>query len=218
MKEEVTTYLTRLKKWREELTSLRAIVLDCGLEEDFKWMHPCYTYNGKNIVLLHEFKEYCAILFTKGALLEDPENILIQQTENTHSARQIRFNDTSEIEELEPIIEQYIKEAIEIEKSGLKVRKKKPSDFQLPEELEQEFEKSPEFKNAFYNLTPGRQKGYLLHFTQPKQSKTKLQRIEKNRQRILDGFGFNDCVCGLSQRKPNCDGSHRQLEPATQKP
>ena len=212
MKEEVNNYLKRLNKWNEELTILRNIIIKCGLKEEFKWMHPCYTYNGKNIILIHEFKKYCAILFHKGALLKDPENILVQQTENTQSARQMRFTEVTKIKELEPIIIQYLKEAIDIEKSGLKVKVKKITDYQIPKELELTFHENIKFKKAFKNLTPGRQKGYLLHFNKPKQSKTRKSRIEKNIQRILDGYGLNDCTCGLSQRKPNCDGSHKQLE------
>jgi uncharacterized protein YdeI (YjbR/CyaY-like superfamily) len=212
MNEDVNRYLNGLKKWKSELTRLREIILDCGLLEDFKWMHPCYTDNGKNIVLIHEFKDYCAILFHKGALLKDPENILVQQTENVQSARQIRFTDLPEIEELEPTIKKYIREAIEIEKSGKKVEKKKTSDYEAPEELEQKFAENPAFKKAFGKLTAGRQKGYLLHFSKPKQSKTKKSRIENNLERIMDGYGLNDCVCGLSNRMPNCDGSHKQLE------
>ncbi|MCW5518817.1 YdeI/OmpD-associated family protein [Aureitalea sp. L0-47] len=212
MNEDVNRYLNGLKKWKSELTMLREIILDCGLLEDFKWMHPCYTDNGKNIVLIHEFKDYCAILFHKGALLKDPENILVQQTENVQSARQIRFTDLPEIEELEPTIKKYIREAIEIEKSGKKVEKKKTSDYEAPEELQQKFAENPAFKKAFGKLTAGRQKGYLLHFSKPKQSKTKTSRIENNLERIMDGYGLNDCVCGLSNRMPNCDGSHKQLE------
>ncbi|WOD43930.1 DUF1801 domain-containing protein [Hwangdonia lutea] len=214
MNQEVNEYLNGLKKWQDELTKLREIILDCGLKEDFKWMHPCYTSNGKNIVLIHEFKDYCAILFHKGVLLKDSENILIQQAENTQSARQIRFTDTPEITEQKLIIKQYIEEAIAIEKLGLKVKKKKTSDFEMPKELEQKFTENPKFEKAFKSLTEGRQIGYLLYFNKPKQSKTKILRIEKNTQRIMDGYGLNDCVCGLSKRKPNCDGSHKQLEEA----
>lgn len=212
MNQEVNKYLNSLKKWKEELTKLREIILESGLNEEFKWMHPCYTDNGKNIVLIHEFKDYCAILFHKGALLKDSENILIQQTENVQSARQIRFTDLPEIFELEPIIKQYINEAIGIEKSGINVIKKKTSDFEIPKELEQIFEENPDFEIAFTNLTAGRKRGYLLHFNNTKQSKTKISRIEKNMERIKDGYGLNDCTCGLSKRKPNCDGSHKQLE------
>lgn len=211
MNEEVNKYISGLKKWKAELTELRRIILDCELKEEFKWMHPCYTDIGKNIVLIHEFKNYCAILFHKGVLLKDAENILVQQTENMQSARQIRFTDLPEIIELEKTIKEYIKEAIEIEKSGKKVEKKKTSDYERPKEMEQKFAENPDFEKAFNNLTSGRQKGYLLHFSKPKQSKTKISRIENNIQRIMDGYGLNDCICGLSKRKPNCDGSHKQL-------
>jgi uncharacterized protein YdeI (YjbR/CyaY-like superfamily) len=209
---EVNKFLNDLKKWKERLIKLREIILDCGLHEEFKWMHPCYVDNGKNIVLIHEFKDYCAILFHKGALLKDSENILIQQTENVQSARQIRFTDLQEILELEPIIKQYIKEAIGIEKSGLKIKKKKTSDFKMPEELDQKFKENPNFEKAFKRLTAGRQRGYLLHFAKPKQPKTKISRIEKSMDRIFNGYGLNDCTCGLSKRKAICDGSHKQLE------
>lgn len=212
MKEEVNKYLNGLNKWKTELTRLREIILNCGLIEEFKWMHPCYTDNGKNIVLIHEFKDHCAILFHKGALLKDPEKILVQQTKNVRSARQIRFTDLPEIEELEPTIKKYIREAIQIEKLGKKVEKKNISEFNVPEELEQIFSENAAFEKAFKNLTAGRQRGYLLHFITPKQSKTKISRIEKNIERIMNGYGLNDCVCGLSKRKPNCDGSHKQLE------
>ena len=212
MNQDVNKFLNDLKNWKPKLTMLRDIILDCGLTEDFKWMHPCYTHNGKNIVLIHGFKAYCAILFNKGALLKDPENILIQQTKNTQSARQIRFTETSEIEELKTIIKDYIKEAIEVERLGLKVKKKKTSDFEMPKELEEKFKENPEFEKAFNNLTAGRQRGYLLHFIKPKQSQTRASLIEKYEKRIFNGKGITDCVCGLSKRMPNCDGSHKQLE------
>ncbi|MCF8299257.1 MAG: DUF1801 domain-containing protein [Saprospiraceae bacterium] len=212
MNEDVNKYINGLEKWKAELTKLRGIILESGLKEEFKWMHPCYTDNGKNIVLIHEFKDYCAILFHKGALLKDPENLLIQQTENVQSARQIRFTELLEIEELELTLKNYIQEAIGNEKSGKKVEKKKTTDFEMPEELEQKFKENPDFEKAFKNLTAGRQRGYLLHFAKPKQSRTITSTIEKNMQKIMDGYGLNDCVCGLSKRKPNCDGSHKQLE------
>ena len=212
MNEEVDKYLNGLEKWKDELAKLREIILECGLDEDFKWMHPSYSDKGKNIVLIHAFKDYCAILFQKGALLKDPKNILVQQTENTQSARQIRFTSTAQITELQGTIKEYTKEAIGIEKSGLKVEMKKTSDYEIPEELEMMFAENPDFEMAFKNLTASRQKGYLLHFSKPKQSKTKTSRIAKNIERILDGYGLTDCTCGLSKRKPNCDGSHKQLE------
>lgn len=212
MKEEVDKYLNGLKKWQTELKKLREIILECGLKEELKWMRPCYTDNGKNIVLIHEFKNYCAISFFKGVLLKDLKNILIQPTENMQAGRQIRFTNLDEISELESIIKQYIREAIGIDKAGLKVELKKTSDFEMPEELEQKFKENHDFEIAFKNLTEGRQRGYLLHFAKPKQAKSRITRIEINTQRILDGYGFNDCTCGLSKRKPNCDGSHKQLE------
>jgi uncharacterized protein YdeI (YjbR/CyaY-like superfamily) len=212
MNPEVEKYLDNLNKWQKELTRLRDLISDCGLTEEYKWMHPCYTYKEANIVLIHEFKDYCAILFIKGALLNDSKSILVQQTENTQSARQIRFTNISEIEGLDSTIKEYIYEAIEVENSGLKVKKKKTSDFEIAEELELKFKANSDFEIAFKNLTEGRQRGYLLHFSQPKQAKTRISRIEKNTERIFDGFGLNDCVCGLSKRLPNCDGSHNQLK------
>ncbi|WP_178990147.1 DUF1801 domain-containing protein [Winogradskyella schleiferi] len=212
MNNKVDKYLSQLNHWQDELTKLREIILDCGLTEDFKWMHPCYTLNGKNIALIHGFKDYCALLFNKGALLKDLEKILIQQTENTQYGRQIRFTNTKEIEVLKPIIKAYIFEAIEVEKLGLQVKKKKTSDYDVPEELKQKFKENSEFEKAFKALTGGRQRGYLLHFAKAKQAKTRQSRIEKHMERIFNGKGLHDCVCGLSKRMPNCDGSHKQLE------
>lgn len=212
MNPKVEKYLENLDRWQKELSTLRQIIANCGLTEDFKWMHPSYSDNNKNILLLHEFKNYCAILFNKGALLNDSKNILVQQTENTQAARQIRFTSLSEIIRLEPTIKQYIYEAIEVERAGLKVKKQETSDFEMPVELKQKFDENSELERAFNTLTEGRKRGYLLHFSQSKQSKTRISRIEKNVDRILNGRGLNDCVCGLSKRKPNCDGSHKQLE------
>ncbi|MCB0398698.1 MAG: DUF1801 domain-containing protein [Winogradskyella sp.] len=211
MNPNVTTYLDNLSKWQEELTLLRKIVLDCNLTEDYKWMHPCYTYKNKNVIIIHDFKDYCAISFLKGSLLKDTKGVLIQPTENMQAGRQIRFTHLDEIKNLATIIKQYIFEAIEVEKSGQKVSFKSLEDYKIPTELEEQFQQNPIFKNAFNNLSKGRQKGYLLHFGKPKQSKTKTARIEKNIQRIIDGYGLTDCTCGLSKRKPNCDGSHKQL-------
>lgn len=211
MNELVLNYFENLKKWQSEMRLLQEVILDCGLNEDFKWKHPCYTYNNKNIVLIHGFKAYCAVLFYNGALLKDSHNILIQQTENVQFGRQIRFVDISEIKKLKPIIKSYIFEAIEVEKLGLKVNTKNTSDFEIPEELILKFKENPEFENAFKNLTEGRQRGYLLHFAQPKQSKTRISRIENYSDRIFKRKGLNDCTCGLSKRPPNCDGSHKQL-------
>ncbi|MEH6765390.1 MAG: YdeI family protein [Aequorivita antarctica] len=188
----VDRFLDRAEKWKEEMKLLRKICLDCGLTEDFKWMHPCYTLKGKNVVLIHEFKEYCALLFHKGTLLKDSEKILIQQTENVQAARQIRFTNIEDIVALESTIKAYIFEAIEVEKAGLKIEMKKVSEFNMPEELQLKFKEDPSLKTAFEALTPGRQRGYLLYFSQAKQSKTREARIEKYIPKIFDGKGIND--------------------------
>ena len=190
--DKVDRYIDKIKNWKEETILLREICLECGLDEDFKWMHPCYTFQGKNIVLIHGFKEYCALLFHKGALLNDTENILVQQTENVQSARQIRFTDKKQIIDLKAVVKAYIFEAIEVEKAGLEVKMKKTSEYEMPEELEKEFENDSKFKTAFYNLTPGRQRGYLLYFSEAKQSKTRSSRIEKAKPKIFDGKGHNE--------------------------
>ncbi len=171
---------------------MRSIVLECELTEDFKWMHPCYTLGNKNIVLIHGFKEYCALLFHKGALLKDTDGILIQQTENVQAARQIRFTNVQQIIEMEPILKSYIYQAIEVEKSGLDVEFKKNTEFVIPEQLQVKFDQVPGLKTAFEALTPGRQRAYLLHFSQPKQAKTRESRIEKYLPHILGGKGLND--------------------------
>lgn len=189
---KVDGFLRKAKKWKEEFEKLRAIVLDCGLTEDFKWMHPCYTFDNKNIVIIHGFKDYCALLFHKGALLQDPHGILIQQTENVQAARQIRFTHAQEIADIETILKNYILAAIEIEKAGLEVELKKTTEYAIPEELQHKFNELAGLKSAFEALTPGRQRAYLLHFSQPKQSKTRVSRIEKCVPQILDGKGLND--------------------------
>jgi uncharacterized protein YdeI (YjbR/CyaY-like superfamily) len=209
---KVDEFLSKADQWQDELVLLRKIILECDLKETFKWMHPCYTFEDKNIVLIHGFKAYCALLFYKGALLKDAKNILIQQTENVQSGRQIRFKNISEIEKLKPVIQTYIREAIEIEKAGLKVPMKNTSAFQIPDELQQKFNVNPDFKTAFQNLTQGRQRGYLLHFSKPKQSKSRVSRIEEYMDRIFKGKGLRDCICGHSKRMPNCDGSHKYFE------
>jgi uncharacterized protein YdeI (YjbR/CyaY-like superfamily) len=189
---KVDAFLIRAKKWQEEYEKLRDIVLDCDLTEEFKWMHPCYTFENKNVVLIHGFKDYCALLFHKGVLLKDPQRILIQQTENVQAARQIRFTNVQEIIEMEPILKAYIHEAIEVEKDGLEVTFKKNTEYIIPEELQQKFDEIPDLKTAFEALTPGRQRAYLLHFSQPKQSKTRASRVEKYIPQILGGKGLND--------------------------
>ncbi len=187
---KVDEFLSKARKWKEEYEQLRKIVLDCELTEDFKWMHPCYTFQNKNVVLIHGFKEYCALLFHKGVLLKDPQGILIQQTEKVQSARQIRFTDVREIVELEATLKAYIYEAIEVEKAGLEVEFKK--EFEIPEELQNKFDELPVLKTAFEALTPGRQRAYVHYFSEPKQSKTRVARIEKSVQKIFDGQGLKD--------------------------
>lgn len=179
-------------KWQKELDQLRRIVLDCGLIEELKWGVPCYMFQKSNIVLIHVFKEYCALLFFKGALLNDANGILIQQTENVQAARQIRFTSVQEIVEMEPVLKAYIFEAIEVERAGLKVDFKKTTEFTIPDEFQHKLDSIPALKIAFDALTPGRQRAYMLHFSQPKQSKTRESRVEKCMQQILDGKGLND--------------------------
>jgi uncharacterized protein YdeI (YjbR/CyaY-like superfamily) len=192
MNPKVDGYLRKAKKWQEEFEKLRMIVLDCGLTEELKWGCPCYTFEKRNIVLIHGFKEYCALLFFKGALLNDAKGILIQQTENVQAARQIRFTNVREIVEMEPILKAYIYEAIEVEKAGLKVNYKKTADFIIPEEFQNKLDENPALKTAFDALTPGRQRGYIFYFSQPKQSKTRESRVEKCMRQILKGKGLND--------------------------
>lgn len=192
MNPKVDEFIRNATKWKAEFEALRNIVLDCGLTEDFKWMHPCYTYENKNVVLIHGFKEYCALLFHKGALLQDTHGILIRQTEHVQAARQIRFTNVQEIIEMEPILKAYIHEAIEVEKAGLKVDGSKKAELTIPEELQKKFAEMPALKTAFEALTPGRQRAYILYFSKPKQSKTRESRIEKYVQHILNGKGLND--------------------------
>ena len=192
MNPTVDFYFKKAKNWQEEIKKLRTIILDCHLSEELKWGCPCYTFEGGNIVLIHVFKEYCAVLFFKGALLKDPKGVLIQQTENVQAARQIRFTHVREIVEMEPILKAFIKEAIEVEKAGLEVDYKKTSEFVIPEEFQNRLDASPALKTAFDALTPGRQRGYILYFSAAKQSKTREARVEKCVQQILKGKGLND--------------------------
>ena len=179
-------------KWHEEYEKLRMIALDSGLKEELKWGCPCYSDDKKNIILIHGFKDYCAVLFFKGALLKDPKGILIQQTKNVQSARQVRFTNVKEIIKLEPTLKKYIKEAIEVEKAGLKVTLKKTTDYEVPEEFQARLDKMPALKRAFAALTPGRQRAYIFYFSQPKQAKTREARVEKYLQQILNGKGLDD--------------------------
>ncbi|MBC9798057.1 YdeI/OmpD-associated family protein [Sinomicrobium weinanense] len=192
MNPKADPFFNKAQKWQEAFEQLRKIVLDCGLTEEMKWMHPCYTFQKSNIVLIHGFKDYCALLFFKGALLKDSNGILIQQTENVQVGRQIRFTDIQEIVEMEATLKAYIYEAIEVEKSGLKMDYKKTSEFTVPEEFQKKLDETPELKTAFEALTPGRQRGYLLYFSSAKQSKTRESRVEKYMNKILDGKGLND--------------------------
>jgi uncharacterized protein YdeI (YjbR/CyaY-like superfamily) len=192
MNPKVDFYFSKAKKWQAELEKLRIIVLDCDLAEELKWGVPCYTFQESNIVLIHVFKEYCALLFFKGALLKDANGILIQQTKNTQSSRQIRFTNVREIIEMEPIVKAYINEAIDVEKAGLKVNYKKTREFIIPDEFQDKLDAIPALKTAFDALTPGRQRAYILHFSAPKQSKTREARVERCMEQILNGKGLND--------------------------
>ena len=192
MNPKVDFYFNKAKRWQEDLEKLRSIVLGCQLTEELKWGVPCYTFQKSNIVLIHAFKEYCALLFFKGALLKDPNSILIQQTKNTQATRQIRFTSTREIVKMKTVLKAYIQEAIEIERAGLKVSYKKTSEFAFPEEFQNKLDEVPALKTAFNALTPGRQRAYVLYFSAPKQSKTRESRVEKSMQKILIGKGLND--------------------------
>lgn len=192
MNPKVDEYLSKAKKWQEEFEKLRMIILDCQLTEELKWGVPCYTFQKRNIVLIHGFKEYCALLFFKGALLHDAHGILIKQTENVQAGRQIRFTSVQEIVEMEAILKAYIYEAIEVEKAGLKVDFKKNTELIIPEEFQNKLDEIPALKAAFEALTPGRQRAYILYFSKPKQSKTRESRIEKCMQQILNGKGLED--------------------------
>ena len=192
MNPKVDFFFNKTSQWQEEYGLLRMIVLDCGLAEELKWGCPCYTLDDKNVVLIHGFKEYCALLFMKGALLQDSKGILIQQTENVQSARQIRFTSASQVTKMKATLKAYIHEAIEVEKAGMKVPLKTTSEYPIPEEFQIKLNENAALKTAFKALTPGRQRAYLFHFSQPKQSKTRESRIEKYTQQILDGKGLDD--------------------------
>ncbi len=201
MNPKVDWFFDKATKWQKEYEKLRTLILDCGLTEELKWGCPCYTcptgptgraFDNRNIVLIHGFKEYCALLFFKGALLSDANGILIQQTENVQSARQIRFTSVQQIVKMERIVKAYIYEAIEVERAGLQVKLKKTRDFKIPEEFQNKLDKLPTLKAAFDKLTPGRQRAYIFHFSQPKQSKTRAARVEKYLKQILNGKGLDD--------------------------
>ena len=192
MNPKVEFYFNKAEKWQKEYEKLRMIILDCQLTEELKWGCPCYTFQKNNVVLIHGFKEYCALLFFKGVLLNDANGILIQQTENVQSARQIRFTNVREITKMEDILKAYIYEAIEVEKAGLKVTLKKTSEYKVPEEFQKKLKEDSALKTAFKALTPGRQRAYLFYFSQAKQSKTRDSRIEKYIPQIFKGKGLED--------------------------
>ena len=211
MNHKVDEFINNLSHWQEEISKLRMILLDCQLNEELKWRQPCYTFNTNNIALIGNFKEYCTISFFKGVLLSDEEGILVSPGENSQTVKMIKVKSLKEIEQLETVIKSYIFEAIEVEKAGLKVQFTKSTNLDFPEELLDKFSKDEAFRIAFEGLTPGRQRAYNIHFSGAKQSQTRIDRIEKLTDRILKGIGINDCTCGLSKRKPNCDGSHKIL-------
>jgi uncharacterized protein YdeI (YjbR/CyaY-like superfamily) len=192
MNPKVDAYLRRQKRWRAELESLRGLLAESGLSEELKWGHPCYALDGKNVALIHGFKEYCAILFHKGSLLKDPRGILIQQTKNVQAARQLRFTSVAEVQKLAKTVKAYVREAIAIERAGLSVQFKKTEDYELPEELSAVLAKNARLRAAFAALTPGRQRGYIFHFSQAKLSTTRAARVEKHAPRILQGLGLDD--------------------------
>ena len=189
---KVDWFFDKATQWQKEYEKLRMIILECGLTEELKWGCPCYQFEKRNIVLIHGFKEYCALLFFKGALLADPDSILIQQTENVQSARQIRFTSARQIVKMEGILKAYVYEAIEVERAGLQVKLKKTKDFKIPEEFQSKLNKMPALKTAFDKLTPGRQRAYIFYFSQAKQSKTRAARVEKYLKQILNGKGLDD--------------------------
>ncbi|MGC1241002.1 MAG: YdeI family protein [Chryseosolibacter sp.] len=192
MNPKVDWFFDKAQQWQEEFEMLRQIVLGCDLAEELKWGQPCYMFEKRNIVLIHGFKDYCALLFFKGALLKDPKSILIQQTENVQAARQIRFTSVQEIVKLKAVLKAYIYEAVKVEEAGLKVNFKKTEEFKIPEEFKRKIEKNLALKTAFYALTPGRQRAYIFYFSSAKQAKTRESRVEKNVKRILQGKGMDD--------------------------
>jgi uncharacterized protein YdeI (YjbR/CyaY-like superfamily) len=192
MNPKVDWFFDKETQWQKEYQQLRTLILDCGLAEELKWGCPCYQYEGTNVVLIHGFKEYCALLFFKGALLNDPNGILIQQTKNVQSARQIRFTSVQEIMKQKATLKAYIYEAVEVERAGLRVKLKKTADFQMPEEFQKKLKKMPSLKKAFEALTPGRQRAYIFYFSQAKLAKTREARVEKYTKQILEGRGLED--------------------------
>ena len=212
MKTAVELYIEKVKQWKDEMTLLRSILLETALTETIKWGKPCYTYNDKNLVIIQDFKHHCDLGFFTGAVLKDPEKLLEKAGEHTQSARQFRFANLADIKKKKTIIKSYVKEAIENEKQGVKLVVEEKTGMEEIVELESIFKKNKAFTKAFKALTPGRQRAYHMFFAGAKQSETRISRIEKYIPRILDGYGINDCTCGMSKRMPNCDGSHKFLK------
>ncbi len=211
MNPKVDELLSKAKNWPNELALLRKILLQSQLTEEIKWGSPCYTFQGNNILMLHGFKAFCAVSFFKGALLKDSESLLVKPGENTQLGRQIQFTQLQEIKKMSAVIQAYIKEAIEVEQKGIKQAPANSSENTIPIEFQEILNKNTILRKAFEKLTPGRQRAYLLYFSAPKQSGTKITRIEKYTQQIINGKGINDCTCGLSKKMPGCDGSHKLL-------
>ncbi|TDD96155.1 YdeI/OmpD-associated family protein [Flavobacterium cellulosilyticum] len=211
MNTKVDDYINNAKKWQDEIIQLRTLLLDCGLTEEFKWRTPCYCFQGNNVVLIGSFAACCTLSFFKGTLLQDANGFLSKPGENSQAVRFFKFTNLAQIQELQPIIKNYIYEAIAIEKVGLKVLFKSNTELEFVEELQIALDNNPALKTAFEALTPGRQRGYNLYFSAPKQTKTRESRIENHIPRILDGKGIHDCVCGLSKKMPTCDGSHKYI-------
>jgi uncharacterized protein YdeI (YjbR/CyaY-like superfamily) len=211
MNEKVSAYIGKVKNWQAEMKALRAMLIEFPLTEELKWGKPCYAFENSNIIIIQGFKEYCGLLFFKGALLKEAKGLLVKPGENTQGGRLLKFTSVQEINKLITTIKSYIKEAIEIEKKGLKIEPIN-TELVLPEELLAQFKKSASFKKAFNALTPGRQRAYNMFFTAAKQAATRKTRIEKYKGQIMSGKGINDCTCGLSQKMPYCDGSHKQLK------
>lgn len=211
MNATIDLYLNNAKNWRPEITLLREILLECKLEEALKWGKPCYSYNNSNIIIIQPFKDHCDLGFFNGALLKDTKRILTKAGEHTQAGRQIPFTDIKEIIDLRDVIKSYIKEAILIAESGLKIEKEKKAESIIVKELQDIFKKNTTLKKAFETLTPGKQRGYLIYFSAAKQSETRITRINNNTVKIISGKGINDCTCGFSKRMPNCDGSHKKI-------
>ena len=211
MNSTLDTYFSSAKKWQQEMNLLRSILVECKLEEALKWGKPCYSYNNTNIVIIQAFKDHCDLGFFNGALLKDTKNILTKAGEHTQAGRQIRFTHLDEIVKLKSILKSYIKEAITIEKAGIKMEPIPNKENIIIKELQDIFKKNTTLKKAFEALTPGRQRGYLIYFSAAKQPETRISRINSNASKIMCGKGMHDCTCGLSKKMPNCDGSHKLL-------